>query len=488
MKLQSGHRIERWLLPNDQGAGDIEADWPIWPMMDRDEAPVEAEPVEVEEEVEDESRPEPALNDFDPELDSLVAHYFGDVRQFDLLTRAQEEALWQHIELLKKRVRRALYTAPICLLTLQTLWLEVVGGERLLRDVVDESTAVAGDERAPAAPFEAAIVSLQELMLRLQHLTIRKRQPMEPSAPTPQAVRRARADLWHQWIAICEGLRLQPNVHEALCRALEAALLEQPEEPALRAAHRGWSRASRALAEAKASMLRANLRLVIYIAKQFRQDNVPFLDLIQEGNIGLMRALEKFEPSRGLKFITYAHWWVRQAIGRAIVDQSRTVRLPSHVIERKSKLRAAETRLRQVDKRRPNAQELSAELGWTPEEVEALRETRQVMVRLHEPLAEDGRLFEEMVEDEQSLEPDRVVSQRELQEQVAACLRSLPDREAQILRLRFGLETEQALSLQEIGDLYGLSRERIRQLERLALKKLRSSKRGNLLADFVDVA
>jgi RNA polymerase primary sigma factor len=136
----------------------------------------------------------------------------------------------------------------------------------------------------------------------------------------------------------------------------------------------------------------------------------------------------------------------------------------------------------------PNTQELSAELGWTPQEVEALQDTRQVMVRLHEPLAEDGRLFEEMVEDEQSLEPDVVVSQQELQARVAVCLRSLPDREADILRLRFGLDTDHAHSLQEIGDLYGLSRERIRQLERLALKKLRSSKRSTLLTDFVDVA
>ena len=179
---------------------------------------------------------------------------------------------------------------------------------------------------------------------------------------------------------------------------------------------------------------------------------------------------------------------MRQAIGRAIVDQSRTIRLPSHVVERKSKLRAVEARLRRVDKRVPNVQDLSAELGWTPQEVEALQDTRQVMVRLHEPLAEDGRLFEETVEDEQNLDPDVVVSQRELQERVAACLKSLPDREADILRLRFGLETDHTHSLKEIGDLYGLSRERIRQLERLALKKLRSSKRGTLLADFVDVA
>ena len=471
MMLQSESHIDRLRLPPP--------DWTNWPPPDSDEEPVE---VEVE------GQPEPDFIDADPEMDSLVAQYFGDVRQFGLLTRVEEAALWQHIELLKKRERRALYTTPVCLSTLQTLWQEVVGGERLLHDVVAETTAIAGDDPAPFAPFEAAILSLQELRLRLQHLKTRKRQRINNAAQTRRAMRQMRRDLWHQWIATCEALRLQPGVHEALRHALDAALLKQPDELALRAARSGWSRASRALEEAKAKMLRANLRLVIYVAKRFRHDDVPFLDLIQEGNIGLMRALEKFEPSRGLKFVTYAHWWVRQAIGRAIVDQSRTIRLPSHVVERKSKLRAVEARLRRVDKRVPNVQDLSAELGWTPQEVEALQDTRQVMVRLHEPLAEDGRLFEETVEDEQNLDPDVVVSQRELQERVAACLKSLPDREADILRLRFGLETDHTHSLKEIGDLYGLSRERIRQLERLALKKLRSSKRGTLLADFVDVA
>jgi RNA polymerase sigma factor (sigma-70 family) len=483
MKLRSEHHIERWrLLPGDQRDGDIEPDWTIWPTAHRDEEPVEAE---IEE---DEGQPELEVSEFDPETDSLVAQYFGDVRHFDLLTRTQEEALWQHIELLKQRVRRALYTAPVCLPTLQTLWQEVIGGERLLHDVVAETTALADDGPAPFARFEAAILSLQELTQRLQHLKTREPQRLDHDASTQRVRRQTHADLWHQWLAICEALRLQPGVHDALRLALEAALLQRPDDAALRTARSGWRRATRALEEAKAKMLRANLRLVIYVAKRFRHDDVPFIDLIQEGNIGLIRALEKFEPSRGLKFVTYAHWWVRQAIGRAIVDQSRTIRLPGHVVERKSKLRAAETKLMRIDKRVPNTQELSAELGWTPQEVEALQDTRQVMVRLHEPLAEDGRLFEEMVEDEQSLEPDVVVSQQELQARVAVCLRSLPDREADILRLRFGLDTDHAHSLQEIGDLYGLSRERIRQLERIALKKLRSSKRSTLLTDFVDVA
>jgi RNA polymerase primary sigma factor len=200
-----------------------------------------------------------------------------------------------------------------------------------------------------------------------------------------------------------------------------------------------------------------------------------------------MRALEKFEPSRGFKFVTYAHWWVRQAIGRAIIDQRRTIRLPVNVVERKNKLRAAESKLWQVHKRAPNPHELSAELGWTPQEVGGLQDTGQVMVRLQEPLSEDGQRLEEVMEDEQSPDPYVVVAQRELQQRVADCLSGLPEREAHILRLRFGLDTDCPQTLREIGDLYGLSRERIRQLESLALKKLRSFKRSDLLADFVDV-
>jgi RNA polymerase primary sigma factor len=478
--LQAEHDINRLRLPPDeQGTGINEPDWTIWLTTEGDEEPVEAEV---------EAQPESELIEVDPETDSLVAQYFGDVRHFALLSRGEEEALWQRIELLKKRVRRALYTSPVCLPTLQTLWQEVIGGERLLKDVVAETTAIAGDDPAPLASFEAAILSLQELRLRLQPLKARKRQRTAQVAQTQPVTRQTRRDIWRQWLATCEALQLQPDVHAAMRHALDVALVKQPDDVALRAARSGWSRATRALEEAKADMLRANLRLVIYVAKRFRNDDVPFLDLIQEGNIGLIRALEKFDASRGLKFVTYAHWWVRQAIGRAIDEQARTIRLPSHVVERKSKLRAAETKLWQVYKRVPNVQELSVELGWKPQDVEAVQETRQIMMRLHEPLSEDGQLLEEMVEDEQSRDPDVVVSQRELQERIANCLSDLTEREADILRLRFGLDTDHAHSLKEIGDRYGLSRERIRQLETMALNKLRDSKRCAVLADFVDVA
>lgn len=479
MKLQYENHIG--LLSESQDNGSHESDWTLWQATDEDE-----DVAEDTESVEDEDPPESVLTEPDPEMDNLVAQYFGDVRQFELLDRSEEKMLWERIESLRQRARRALYLSPVCLPTLQQLWQDVARGDCTIHDVVVQSDTTADHDAAAQAPLEAAILSLQDVMQGLQRLANPKRQRVK-NPQTRRTRRQARIDLWYEWIAICESLHLQPGVYETIRDAVDAALMQHPDDLALRAARRGWRRATDALDEAKGQMLRANLRLVIYVAKRFRNDDVPFLDLIQEGNIGLMRALEKFDASRGLKFVTYAHWWVRQAIGRAVIEQSRTVRLPTHVVERKNKLRMAETKLWQVCQRQPNNQELSAELGWAPKDVQTLRDTRQVMMCLHEPVSENGNRFEEIVEDEQSVEPDLVVAQQQLQDRLADCLRGLPEREAHILRLRFGLDTDRDHSLKEIGDLYGLSRERIRQLETSALNKLRSSTHGALLADFMDI-
>jgi len=178
---------------------------------------------------------------------------------------------------------------------------------------------------------------------------------------------------------------------------------------------------------------------------------------------------------------------VRQAIGLAVIEQRRTIRLPSHVVERKHRLREAETQLWQLHQRAPTRQELSAELGLPLQDVERLQGTGQVMVRLHEPLSEDGRRLEEIMADEQSLDPYVVVAERELQQRMGDCLSDLSEREAHILRLRFGLDMDRPHTLREIADVYGLSHERIRQLETIALKKLRGAKPRTLLADFVEV-
>lgn len=413
----------------------------------------------------------------DAEGDSYLAQYFGDVRQHALLTRAQEDALWQRIERLKRRERQALYTSPICLPTLQTLWRQVQCEALPLGQVVANEMS----HPEAAAQFKASLAALQKLSARLRGLR-------NGAGASRQKVRKQRAALWRQWIRTCEGMAWCPEVDEELRLALENALQDAFAEPVLQAVHRRWQRARQALEEAKDRMLRANLRLVIYVAKQYRSEEVPFLDLIQEGNIGLMRALEKFEPSRGLKFVTYAHWWVRQAIGRAIIEQRSSVRLPSYVVERKNKLHAAEAKLWQVYQQAPNAQQLAVEMGSTPEEVKTLQDTRHVMLRLHEPVTEDGRKLDEAVADRQALELDEAVAQSELQQRMAECLNHLPEREATILRLRFGLGNDHSHTLTEIGQRYGLSRERIRQLERTALTKLRKSEHCTLLTDFIDVA
>jgi RNA polymerase primary sigma factor len=200
-----------------------------------------------------------------------------------------------------------------------------------------------------------------------------------------------------------------------------------------------------------------------------------------------MRALDKFESQRGLKFVTYAHWWVRQAITRATVEQHSSIRLPSYMVDRRSKLRATREKLGQVYGRAPNAQELGMALGWTLHKVEALQGFKPVFVRLHEPVTDDGRRLEEAVEDERTPQPDILVAHTQLRQRVVASLSDLPEREAQLLRLRFGLDTDHPHSLQEIGTLFGLSRERVRQLEKMALEKLRHSASAAVLADFAEV-
>jgi RNA polymerase sigma factor (sigma-70 family) len=231
-------------------------------------------------------------------------------------------------------------------------------------------------------------------------------------------------------------------------------------------------------------MLQSNLRLVIHVANRYRGRGVAFPDLIQEGNIGLMRALEKFEASRGLKFITYAYWWVRQAIGRAIINQYRTVRVPNHIVERRQKLKAAEERFWRLHGHAPTVQDLSADLGWTPDEIDELHAALQPILKLNQAATDDGQPLEEALPDEMQEKPEQLMATRQLQRLMAACLASLTEREARILQLRYGFDSGRPHTLQEIGAIFGLSRERIRQIEQTALEKLRQPQLASLLADF----
>ncbi len=418
------------------------------------------------------------------EFDNLVARYFGDVRQFALLNRTQEKELWQAIEDAQTRVRRALCASSVALATLSRLWHQIELNEMRLDQVLCEITEENQDERR--VQLGAAVVLLQEHSVKLRRLRVRSRATSR-SAVKRRALRQESVALWRECIELWESLTLLPSVYEAVRLALQVAVDSSPHDPGLRASRVFWVRTNQRLMLAKTKMLRANLRLVIHVANRYRGRGVPFLDLIQEGNIGLMRALEKFEHRRGLKFVTYAHWWVRQAISRAITEQYRTVRLPNHVVERKNKLRTVGDRLWDAHGRAPNADELSSELGWTSKEVEELMLAVQPIMRLHQPVADDGSMLTDILEDEQAPRPDDMLAEEQLQRRLADCLASLTEREAFILRLRYGLESDHPHTLQEIADILGLSRERVRQLERQAFEKLRQPHRSALLADFVAV-
>jgi RNA polymerase primary sigma factor len=445
----------------------------------------------VEEESEDattslEDENEEDVSEQDDEFDNLVARYFSDVRRFSLLSRTEEKDLWQRIEAAHTRVCRALYTAPTTLATLTRLWNQIEHAEMHLEQVFSDAGLTPDGQASRRKHFGETVVYLQELEAQIRRLRSRCRATSR-SHQKRHELRLQRVAIWRQWIDRCESLRFHPHVFEAMRLALVVEWQAQPDDAALRAAHSAWARASRQLAQTKTQMIRANLRLVIHVANRYRGRGVPFLDLIQEGNIGLMRALEKFEHHRGLKFVTYAHWWVRQAISRAITEQYRTVRLPNHVVERKNKLRSLVDRLWGVFGRPPSTQELSVELGWTPQEVEELQAAVQPLVRLHQPISDDGSVLSDILEDQQATKPEEMLADEQLQRRLADCLASLTEREAFILRLRFGLDCEHPHTLQEIADILGLSRERVRQLERQAFDKLRQPHRSALLADFAPV-
>ncbi|MCA9882094.1 MAG: sigma-70 family RNA polymerase sigma factor [Anaerolineae bacterium] len=237
---------------------------------------------------------------------------------------------------------------------------------------------------------------------------------------------------------------------------------------------------------AQEHLIRANARLVISVAKKYIGRGVPFLDLIQEGNIGLIRATNKFEYQRGHKFSTYATWWIRQAVSRAVADQGRTIRVPVHMGDQLNRMRRVQLQLLQELGRDPKIEELAAGMETTPDKVENLLEISRRPVSLETPIDDDGdSTFGDFVEDANSPAPAEEVASHLLQEQLQQALDKLPPREAQILRLRYGLADGRVYTLEEVGQTIGVTRERVRQLEAQALNRLRQSSAHVILKDYL---